>query len=293
MIISASRRTDIPGFYSEWFMNRLRAGYCVVPNPYNPKQLTKPVSLKVDDVDCIVFWTRNAKPMLKHLDELDDKVYNYYFLYTINAYPKDLEPFSPKRDQAIDTFIELSQRLGTNRVIWRYDPIIYTNKSDYSWHCDNISYIANRLKGHTNKMIFSFVDPYRKTINRLKKESPEISFDENAFEPRTYVDLLEFMGKNAPAWNLEIAACAEENDFEKYGINQSKCIDAKLIEEISNKPLKYNKDKGQREHCLCTKSRDIGVNNTCLFGCSYCYATLSHQKAITNNKSHNPASESI
>lgn len=282
MIISASRRTDIPAFYSEWFINRVRAGYCVSPNPFNPKQKTNPISLKPEDVDCFVFWTRNAEPMFKYFDELDDMGYKYYFLYTINAYPRSIELSAPDKDRAIETFQKLSSRLGKERVIWRYDPLLYFDEIDKDWHVENIEYIADRLSNYTERMIFSIIQPYRKTKSRLGK------VQDSMFDVDTYAELIEWIGANIPKRSIDVFSCAEEHDFSIYGINKSSCIDPWLIKCITGKDVDTKKDPGQRKECRCCVSRDIGVNSTCLFGCKYCYATISDSKAHDNFKKHDP-----
>jgi Domain of unknown function (DUF1848). len=160
MIISASRRTDIPAFYSEWFLNRIKAGFLIVRNPMNPKQLSR-IVLTPDVVDCIVFWTKNPTPMLPKLDELKD--YNYYFQFTLTGYGQDIERNLPsKKDVLIPAFLELSEKIGAHRVIWRYDPILINSKYSEEYHVSAFKQIAEALNGHTEKCVFSFVDRYRK-----------------------------------------------------------------------------------------------------------------------------------
>ena len=146
MIISASRRTDIPAFYARWFMNRIREGYCTVPNPFNPNQVSR-ISLKPEDVDIIVFWTRYARPLMPFLNELDDRGYRYYFLYTLMNNPRALEPKSPSHKRSLNTFQNLSNRIGMEKVIWRYDPIVFTRITDPNFHKETYQHIAEQLKG--------------------------------------------------------------------------------------------------------------------------------------------------
>ena len=167
MIISASRRTDIPAFYSKWFMNRIKDGYVLVQNPYNTKQIRK-VFLTPFQVDAIVFWTRNAKPLIPYLDDLDKLGYNYYFQYTITGYKRELERFTPSPQKAIETFIELSDKIGKEKVIWRYDPIILSDYSNYNEHLRLFEKISNMLENKTDKVVISFADPYKKITNNLK-----------------------------------------------------------------------------------------------------------------------------
>src|SRR4030042_4778791 len=168
MIISASRRTDIPAFYSDWFINRIRAGWCFVPNPVNYHQLSF-VPLIPEEVAAIVFWSKNPEPLIKHLDDLDRQGYRYYFQFTLNDYPIELEPALPPANVRIETFKQLSERLGSLRVIWRYDPIIISNQTPITYHLKKFSQISESLKGYTNRVMVSFVDYYRKTDSRLEK----------------------------------------------------------------------------------------------------------------------------
>ena len=167
MIISASRRTDIPAFYAEWLIRRLRAGYCTVPNPLNRNQVSR-ISLRPEDVDVIVFWTRNARPLMTYLEELDSRGYRYYFQYTIVGNPWEIDPKSPPVATAVQTFCELSEQLGPNRVIWRYDPIVFTDLTPPAFHRENFQRIAESLRNRTRRSVVSIVDMYRKTESRMK-----------------------------------------------------------------------------------------------------------------------------
>ncbi|MFH2138775.1 MAG: DUF1848 domain-containing protein [Candidatus Omnitrophota bacterium] len=273
-IISASRRTDIPAFYSEWFMNRIRQGYCIVPNPMYPKQKTKPISLRPEDVEIIVFWTRDPGPLMKYLSELDERGYKYYFQYTILGYPREIDPKCPSVDRAIKTFLELSDRIGKEKVIWRYDPILFSNLTPLPWHKDQIEKIFGKLKGKTEQMVISFIDPYRKTKIRLEKEtSKTFTLDDHAFEAKTYLELGKWIGSSMPEKGIRVVTCAEPMDLSCYGIEHGKCIDNALIQRIIDRKVTSSKDPAQRKACGCVKSKDIGSNNTCRFGCKYCYAT--------------------
>ncbi len=281
MIISVSRRTDIPAFYSEWFFNRIKAGFVDVINPFNTKQANR-ISLKKEDVDCIVFWTKNPKPLMARLDELDG--YNYYFQYTINSYGPDMEPNVPsKSKELIDTFIELSKRIGKEKVIWRYDPIILTNKYSKEWHVKYFEYIAEKLHDYTRKCVISFVDLYAKT----KRNTKELGISEMTVDDMNYI-AKEF-SIIAKKYNLELATCCEKIDLEKYDIKHNSCIDGKLIEELFGIIMDDKKD-GQREACGCLKCNDIGAYNTCKHQCKYCYATYNNEMVIENEKLHNPNS---
>ena len=292
-IISASRRTDIPAFYSEWFMNRIRAGYCVVPNPFNAKQVSY-VNLRPQDVQAIVFWTRDPKPLIKHLPELDRKGYKYYFQYTIIGYPRSIDPGSPPIGVAVKTFQELSGLIGKERVIWRYDPILYSNETPLEWHIKQISSLIEKLKSYTKRLVISFIDPYRKTKIRMEKETgSNFHLAPDAFEVSAYDQLIGWIGKEAKSAGLEAQTCAENADLERSGIRHGKCVDDDLIRKIWGIAVSKRKDPSQRRQCGCVVSKDIGVNNTCLFGCKYCYATSGMKSAENNFKEHDTNSPSL
>ena len=305
VIISASRRTDVPAFYSEWFMNRIRAGYCVVPNPMYPQQKTKPISLKPEDVEIIVFWTRDPAPLIKYLPELDERGYTYYFQYTLLGYPRVIDPRCPEIEKAIETFSRLSDLIGKEKVVWRYDPIVFSNLTTLGWHKDQIGAIADTLKDKTEQLVISFMDPYRKTKIRLEKETGDtFSLDGNAFDSETYMGLAEWLGKAIKKIGLRVVTCAERIDLSLYGIEHGKCIDDGLIQriikskdkELAGEPavrVTHRKDPAQREHCGCVESRDIGMNNTCIFGCKYCYATSRFEIALRNHETHAVDGETI
>lgn len=281
MVISVSRRTDIPAFYSDWFINRINEGFVDVINPFNTKQANR-ISLKKEDVDCIVFWTKNPKPLMDKLEYLDG--YNYYFQFTLNSYDQDMEIGVPsKSKELINTFIELSNKIGKEKVIWRYDPIILTNKYDASWHITYFEKLASKLSGYTDKCVFSFVDLYSKT----KRNTKDLNLVELTIEQMDYI-AKEF-SVIAKKYNIKLATCCEKIDLEKYGIEHNSCIDGKLIEKLFDITLDDKKDK-QREHCGCLKCHDIGAYNTCMHKCKYCYATFNNDMADKNYALHNPNS---
>jgi hypothetical protein len=280
MIISASRRTDIPAFYSQWFMNRLQEGYCLVPNPFNPKQVAC-IQLVPESVDAIVFWSKNPAPML-------------YFLFTVNAYPRPLEPNLPSLKERISTFVELSGRIGPRRVIWRYDPIILSNRTDASYHRKTFDNLCQQLAGSSKRVITSIITLYRKTLrNLVPLENQGYVFDK---EPRRNPEteaLFSHMATTAAEHGLEIFACAEARDYTSCGIKPSSCIDAALIRELWGTAVSSKKDPGQREHCGCALSRDIGMTDTCPHGCPYCYSTMNSEIALKRYKSHDPGSTAL
>ncbi|MCQ2171287.1 MAG: DUF1848 domain-containing protein [Bacteroidales bacterium] len=281
MILSVSRRTDIPAFYSDWFFNRLKEGFVYVRNPMNIHQVSK-IVLSPEVIDCIVFWSKNPKPMLQRLDELKD--YMYYFQFTINAYDKFFEVGVPKKEGIINTFRELSSKIGAKRVIWRYDPILLTSQMDVDYHIHYFEEIAKRLKGYTNTCVISFVDLYKKTQNNLKDTEAREPSTEEMFELSSKMYLI------ANKYGITIQTCAEEIALETIGIKHGKCIDNVLIEDLIGAKLVVSKDSNQRQECGCVQSIDIGEYNTCTHGCKYCYANFRDGVVRKNRMSHDPHS---
>ena len=294
MIISASRRTDVPSFYADWFINRIRAGFCTVPNPRNRSQVSR-VSLRPEDVDVIVFWTRHPKPLFPYLDELDLRGYRYYFQYTLLGYPREIDPRSPPRQVAIETFRELSDRVGQESVIWRYDPIVFSRLTGTGYHGESYASIAEALRGHTSRSVISVMDRYRKFRQRLEqldRQGVGVGDHDDLSSPRR-VELLNAIARTARDNGMEIFACAEERDLSPCGILPGKCIDDEYIEAAFGIDVGRRKDPGQRQACGCVVSRDIGAYDTCVFGCSYCYATGDFERASENLQAHDPASPSL
>ena len=278
MIISCSRRTDIPAFYSDWFFNRLREGYVLVRNPMNPKQVRQ-VSLAPPDVDCIVFWTKDPAPILDKLHLLKD--YNYYFQFTLTPYGKGIEPNLPPKTEIVDTFISLSDKIGKKRIIWRYDPILLSESIDIDYHMDRFHDLARRLSGCTDKCIISFMDMYRHIQCKMADLSVRPP-DESEMRK-----LAEKLVRIAESFNVNIATCAEKIDLAGLGIEHGKCIDDLLISELIGTKLKIEKDKYQRELCGCVSCIDIGEYNTCSHLCIYCYASFSQKTVKKNHALHN------
>jgi hypothetical protein len=294
MIISASRRTDIPAFYAPWFMNRIRAGYCTVPNPFNRSQVST-ISLRPEEVDVIVFWTRNPRPLLPALDELDARGYRYYFQYTLLDNPRALDPKSPPVDAAIATFRALAERIGPARVIWRYDPIALSSATGADFHLERYARIAAALRGSTLRSVVSVMDMYRKIEKRLAALAAQgIAFaDQPANQRADFARLMTGLATIAAANEMEIQSCAEELDLASFGIRPGKCIDDDYIRRVFGLQLDLKKDPSQRAACGCVVSRDIGMYDSCLFGCAYCYATSSFARAAVNHAAHDPAGEAL
>lgn len=281
-IISASRRTDIPAFYSKWFMNRIRQGYAIYRNPFF-REKTYTVDLRPDAVSGIYFWTRYPEPIIPSLDELNRLGYAYCFLYTITNYPRAIEPGRPDLKKTIAVFKTLSEKTSKKHVIWRYDPIILNQRDlSESWHKDNFKYLVDRISGLTEKVIISIVDPYKQTKNGIGHREDGVYY---AYSD--YLGLLEWMVEIAHKAGLFVQSCAEEG-VHIPGILKGACVDAYLMDEISGKKTSKAKHV-QRKGCLCHRSVDIGAYNTCIFGCRYCYANQDHKRALVNNKAHHPA----
>ena len=293
MIISASRRTDIPAFYAQWFINRIRAGWCLVPNPLNYNQLSY-VSLKPEDVDAIVFWSKNPAPIIHYLTELNSRGFRYYFQFAVNDYPTALEPRIPSLDERIRTFHKISNHLGPTRIIWRYDPIIISNRTPPGFHIDKFANIATALRGYTRRVMVSLVDFYQKTNHRLSTlESKGFLFDREAADSQRVWDLFKDLSAIAKYNEMEIFTCAEERDFSNAGVPPGRCIDGALLQQLWSLHGHTKKDPTQRAACLCVVSKDIGINDTCIHGCPYCYSTHNLTIAKLRYSEHDPESPVI
>lgn len=284
MIISASRRTDIPAYYAEWFCNRIKEGYLYVRNPMNSHQISE-ITLSPQLIDCIVFWTKNPLPMLLRLDDLRD--YPYYFQFSLTGYGRDIEPAIPdKRNVMIPAFRQLSSMIGKERVIWRYDPILFTDRYTVAYHLKAFREIASSLKGYTDKAVISFVDVYSKTKRNMKGIA--MMPLEDCLHEEGLDAFLKELSCIARENHMKIASCAEHMDMGKYGIEHNSCIDKELIERITGYRINAHKDKNQRKECGCIESVEVGTYHTCTNGCKYCYANDSERLAYENARKYNP-----
>ncbi len=331
IILSASRSTDIPAFYSKWFINRLEAGYCVWTNPFNQKK----TKVSFEKCKVIVFWTKNPKPILPYLKELDEKGIHYYFQFTLNDYVSEgFEPNVPSLEERIETFKTLSGMIGRERVIWRFDPLIVPPGQTVRDLLKKVWTIGNRLQGFTDKLVFSFIDivGYKKVQNNFIKETTLFNRDniEKAeSDTRQKIEIVEGLVKLREAWRekgwkLTLATCAEDIDLEKFQIEHNRCIDGELMKRVfaddkvfvhylnygkmpeknlfgdalpdpkaKSKTAGQLKDKGQRKICGCMVSKDIGMYNTCRHFCVYCYANTSRDIVSKNEAKHDDDGESI
>lgn len=276
MILSVSRRTDVPNYYSEWFLNRIKDGYLYVRNPMNIHHVSK-IDISPEVVDCIVFWTKNPEPMMNKLEQLKD--YKYYFQFTLTGYGKDIEPSLPyKREKMIPIFRKLSEIIGKEKVVWRYDPIVITEAYSEEYHLKAFHEIASSLNGYCTRVVISFVDLYAKT----KKNMKDIQMTDKS--QKQLIDFSSKLAEIAKNNGMEIETCAELIDLSSSGITHSSCIDKNLIEKIIGCTIKVEKDKNQREECGCVESVEIGAYNTCLNGCKYCYANYSDERVKANRE---------
>lgn len=279
MIISASRRTDIPAFYSEWFFNRIKEKYLLVPNPFNPKTISR-VSLAPEVIDCIVFWTKNPSPMIHKLSKLKD--YKYYFQFTVNPYGKDIENHIPSLSRRIEIFKKLADLIGKEKVVWRYDPILTNKKYTVSFHKEAFAKIAESLKDHTDRCMLGFIDHYHHIRSSVRK------LDIEPLKPEEIQEMaVSFKETTGHYPNIEMDTCTIKVDLSALGIPGGMCIDKKRVEQITGYPISAKKDKNQRNICNCIESIDIGTYESCLNGCIYCYAIKgNHITSEANYKKH-------
>ena len=284
-VISASRRTDIPAFYSTWLINRLRAGYCHVLNPFGGQVYA--VSLRPEDCIALVFWTRNPAPLEKHFDELDSSGYPYYFHYTILGYPRSLESHTPALETAIATFKRLADRLSPLRVRWRYDPIVVSSATPVEYHLKQFEHIACALEGYTHHCTFSFVDLYDKTARNLERVRQEAGLEFTAPDLAAQRALALQLADIAQAHGMSLNSCCGD-ELAIGCIAKNHCVDPGLLRQIVPQALPALKSEPTRRDCGCVSSVDIGVYDTCLFGCTYCYATHGRAAAQARHSAHDP-----
>lgn len=283
MILSVSRRTDIPAFYADWFFHRLQAGYVLVRNPYRFHAVSR-IALSPDVVDGIVFWTKNPAPMLARLDELRD--YPFYFQCTATAYGTDLEVHVPDKDRTVlPAMRRLAEMIGPERVIWRYDPVLLSQKYTVDFHRQRFTQMAKTLQGSTKRCVISFLDLYpsmQKEVARLGLRAPDRQEAETL--AACFADIAAHNG-------IKAETCAENIDLAHLGIAHGCCIDKALLEKIGGFKLHTKKDLNQRPFCGCCASVDIGTYATCPGGCVYCYANrgaAAAKNAFAAHDAHAP-----
>jgi hypothetical protein len=262
MIINVGGRTDIVNYYTPWLLNRLEEKYAYSRNPFDRKNVYK-LSLKPEDVDCLLFCSKNYQPILKHISSINER-YNILCNYTITCYDKDVEPNVPTIDSSIKTLEKLSNTIGRNKILWRYDPILLTEKYTVERHMETFEYLAERISPLVYRCIFSFVDMYKKVEDNMPEIIPLTDDDKKR--------LLKRIGEISSEYNLYTQSCASNENYEKYGIHAAGCTTREILEQAHNVVYKNVKPTGIRKNCHCIPSRDIGAYNSCLSGCKYCYA---------------------
>ena len=279
MIIQTGMRTDIPAFYSKWLINRIRQGFVLVRNPYNPMQVTR-YRLSPDVVDLIVFCTKNPEPMLTYMEIL--KPYGQYWFVTITPYGRDIEPNVPEKEKVMDDFKRLSNLVGVDSVAWRYDPIFVDSVYSIESHLEVFEKMAATLSGYTKTCIISFIDLYKKVITNFP-QGRMVSKEERLIIGKAFADI----GKK---YGITIKACAEGDELEQYGIDCDGCLTQTVYETALHTKLNMPKKKGQRKECACFFGNDIGAYDTCRHFCRYCYANTNKDAVIRNVTLHNPNS---
>ena len=280
MIINVGGRTDIVNYYTPWLLNRLEEGYAYSRNPFARENVYK-LSLKSEDVDCLLFCSKNYQPILKHIGDIDEK-YNILCNYTITAYGKDIEPKVPSINQSIKTLKRLSDIVGGNKILWRYDPILLTEKYTVEKHLETFEYMAEKISPLVYRCIFSFVDMYKKVEENMPEIIPLAEEDK--------VKLLKGIGEISERYNLYTQSCATNESYEKYGIHAAGCTTREILEQAHGVVYKNVKGTGIRENCHCIPSRDIGAYNSCLSECKYCYANRKPDIPKKVIKMHNEKS---
>ncbi|MCQ2529317.1 MAG: DUF1848 domain-containing protein [Saccharofermentans sp.] len=281
MIIQTGMRTDIPAFYSKWFLNRLNEGYVLVRNPYNPSQVTR-YSLSPEVVDLIAFCTKNPGPMLSHIDALSP--YGQYWFVTITPYGKDIEPNVPDKEHVMDDFIRLSNAVGVDSVGWRYDPIFVDDAHTVEWHIAEFAHMAKRLAGYTKTCVISFIDIYKKVEKNFPQASAVSEADRIAIG-KAFIEI-------AAQHEMTIKPCAEGNALAQYGADCSGCMTVNTFETALHERLVVPKRKANQRNgeCACLLGVDIGAYDTCGHLCKYCYANTDSALVRYNMRCHDSQS---
>lgn len=280
MIINTGGRTDTVQHYTEWLLKRFSEEYVLSRNPLFPNKVVR-YELTPDKVDCVVFCSKDYRPILPRLHEITDR-FNTYFHYTITTYGKDVEPGVPSIDDSIDTLVELSEIVGKGRIAWRYDPILLTDRYTVEKHMEIFESMSERISPYVDRCIFSFVEMYRK----LRHNMPEIiPMTESQMD-----EMAKGLGNIASMNGLRIQTCGTNGDFTRYGIEKSGCMTLDILGEANGIEFRNLKHKGMREGCHCIESRDIGAYDTCPNGCRYCYANTSPDRVLANMALHDPNS---
>ena len=279
MIIQTGNRTDIPAFFSEWFANRLREGFVLVRNPFNPQSVTRYI-LDPSVVDLIVFCTKNPEPLLRYMDLL--KPYHQYWFVTITPYEKDIEPNVPDKSAVMETFRQLSSIAGPDHMCWRYDPIFIDETWTADRHIASFRAMCETLAGHTRAVVISFIDLYEK----VKRNFPEV----RTVPFRTQITLTQAFAEIAGKYEMTVKPCGESRQLEKAGADCSGCMTQKVFEAAVGQNLNLPANPNNRRECACYITGDIGAYNTCRHFCRYCYANADKAAVLRSIKNHDPKS---
>jgi len=289
VIISASYRTDIPAFHGDWFMERLRSGACKVRNPYSGQLF--PVSLRLEDVDGFVFWTRNAAPFEGCLEEVARRAIPFTVQYTVTGYPRSLEPSVLETGRALDLLRRLGERYGPRVLVWRYDPILFTSLTPRSFHLETFARLSQALMGVTDEAVVSFAHVYRKTERHLEKLGAETGirwWDPGLEEKRQLLTELAAVARRA---GMTLSLCAQR-ELLVPGVEDAHCVDARRLAAVAGRPIGALQ-RGHRKDCGCYESRDSGAYDPCRHGCAYCYAVSDPARARQTMGACDPARESL
>ena len=287
-IISASRRTDIPAFYSRWLLRRLEEGFCEWIRPFGGGVAR--TSLRAEDCLAMVFWTRNPAPLLPALGDIRAAGHFFYFQFTVTGYPRELESHTPPLEAALKSFRDLADQVGPEAVIWRYDPIILSDRTPPEFHLENFGRIAQALEGATTQAYFSFVDLYGKTRRGFEAASLRAGIAFRKPDPPEQRDLVLRLRDLAARRGMDLFACCEDALVDPAeGILKGRCVDLDLVRRLRPDALEDLKRQPTREECGCSASTDIGAYDTCPFGCMYCYATRSREAVLDRTKKHDPS----
>jgi hypothetical protein len=287
VIISASYKTDIPAFYGDWFIRRLRAGYCLVLNPFNNR--TFRVSLARTDVDGIVFWTKNVAPFLGKLDEVSDRGYPFILQHTINGYPRAYETAVVDASKSVAALHMVAEKFGPRVPVWRYDTIVLSNLTPADFHVEKFARLAEHLAGATDEVVVSFVQTYKKTMRNLEVAGLQSGFDWYLPTLLEKKALLRQLADIAASHKLMLRVCSQP-DLAQGVAPGARCVDADRLSSLIGQRLTA-KLKGSRKECGCFESKDIGAYDTCPHGCVYCYAVQNRKLALSRYKSHDANSE--
>ncbi|MBR0110119.1 MAG: DUF1848 domain-containing protein [Bacteroidales bacterium] len=280
MILNTGGRTDTVQYYSEWLLNRFREGYVLSRNPLFPDIVNR-IELNPETIDVVVFCSKDYSPILPRLHEISDR-FNCYYHYTITAYGTDIEPRVPSIEDSIRTLKTLAAQVGPEKIAWRYDPVLLTEKYTIERHLETFDRMARELTPYVDRCIFSFVEMYKKLEVNMPELLPVSEEDK--------LTLAENLGAIAQRYSLWLQTCATRTDYEQFGIHRSGCMTTEIFSQAMGIEFKKTPHKGNRLGCACMESRGLGDYNSCPNGCRYCYANKDHAKAQQNYLTHNPDS---